>query len=285
MQRAPSQKRRDWIDSLIFIILLLSLIAGFALRTYNMDWDKGHQYLFHPDERAMVYSAIANISLPFPLDIQRLLRPDSPLNPHFFPYGSLPMYLTRLGGHVLSFVIKNAWTNENIWMAGRGLSALFDTLTVLIAFLLGRKLYGRRVGLLAAIFASFTVLNIQLSHFLTVDTFLTTFIALGMYFAIDIVRKGSLRAGVLMGVALGMAMGTKVSVAPLLASIVVAWGMWAMRGSSDPVAFKQQRLLHRRPRLKGDPRHPDRRHRRCRLLPAHLALCHHRLDQLPAQRR
>ncbi len=239
MQRAPSQKRRDWIDTLIFAILLFSLVAGFALRTYHMDWDKGHQYLFHPDERAMVYSAIANISLPFPLDVPKLLRPDSPLNPHFFPYGSLPMYLTRLGGHILSFVIKNAWTNENIWMAGRGLSAIFDTLTILIVFLLGRKLYGRRVGALAAVFSAFTVLNIQLSHFLTVDTFLTTFIALGMYFAIDVVRKGSLKAGILMGVALGMAMGTKVSVAPLAASIFVAWGMWALRGSSDPLVYRQ----------------------------------------------
>jgi len=242
MQPAPSHTRRDWIDRLILIILALSLVAGFLLRTYRMDWDRGHQYLFHPDERAVVYSAIANISLPFPLDTQRLLRPDSPLNPHFFNYGNLPMYLVRAGAHVLSFVVKNAWTNEKLWMTGRGLSALFDIATILIAFLLGRKLYGRRVGLLAAVFGSFTVLHIQLSHFLTVDTYLTTFIALGMYVAIDIVRKGSLRASLLMGIALGMAMATKVSVAPLLASVVVAWGLWALRGSSDAAAKVRQRL-------------------------------------------
>jgi YYY domain-containing protein len=233
MQRVSSRKHRDWLDNLILVTLVLSLIVGFALRTYRMDWDRGHVYLFHPDERALAYSAIANISFPIPPDLAKLLRPDSPLNPHFFNYGNLPMYLTRAGAHVLSFAIKNAWTNENLWMAGRGLSAIFDILTILIAYRLGRKLYGRRVGLLAALLGSFTVMHIQLSHFLTVDTFLTTFITLGMYFSIDIVRKGSLKAGLMMGVALGLAMGTKVSVAPLLISVVVAWGLWALRGSSD----------------------------------------------------
>lgn len=231
MLQLPSHKRRDWIDSLIFVVLLLTLVSGLLLRTYRMDWDSGHAYSFHPDERAVVYSAVSNISLPWPPDIKLLLTPESPLNPHFFAYGSLPMYLMRGTSHVLSFVVKGAWTNEKLWISGRGLSAVFDITTVYIAFLLGRKLYGRRVGLLAAILGAFTVLHIQLSHFLTVDTFLTTFIALGMYFAIDIVRKGSLRAALLMGLALGCAMATKVSVAPLMTSVVVAWGLYAWRGN------------------------------------------------------
>lgn len=248
MQRASPGKRRDWIDVVVTVILALSLISGFLLRTYRMDWDKGHAYAFHPDERAIVYSAINNISLPWPLDLPKLLRPDSPLNPHFFNYGNLPMYMIRATAHVLSFVVKNAWASENIWMAGRGLSAVFDILTIALAFLLGRKMYGRRVGLLAAVFGSFTVLHIQLAHFLTVDTFVTTFITLGMYFAIDVVRKGSLRAALLMGAALGLAMGSKVSVAPLAVSILVAWGVWAWRGSSEAAA-RSPELLTRGDRL------------------------------------
>ena len=103
-------------------------------------------------------------------------------------------------------------------------------------------------ALLAAVFSSFTVLHIQLSHFLTVDTFLTTFITLGMYFAIDIVRKGSLKAGLLMGVALGMAMGTKVSVAPLVPSIVVAWLVVGVARVKRPSIAARADTDQRRPR-------------------------------------
>lgn len=242
MQQSPSRTRRDWLSGLIILVMALSLGAGLLLRLYKSDWDKGHAYLFHPDERAIVYSAVGHLSLDWPPNLGKLLSPDSSLNPHFFAYGSLPMYLTRLSAHILSFFIKNAWANEMLWLSGRSLSALFDIATLLAVFLLARRLYGRRVGVLAVLFGSFAVLNIQLSHFLTVDTFLPTFIVLGMYFALDIVRRGSLRASVLTGMALGIAMATKVSVAPLLASVFVAWALWAWRGSTLPAI--RRRELH-----------------------------------------
>ena len=55
----------------------------------------------------------------------------------------------------------------------RAVSALADVMTVLIVYLLGTRLYGRRFGLLASSFTTVAVLHIQLSHFYAVDTLLT----------------------------------------------------------------------------------------------------------------
>src|SRR6185369_10445149 len=53
---------------------------------------------------------------------------------------------------------------------GRSWSALFRLLSIVVVFLIGRRLYGRRVGLLAALFLALSALPIQLAHFFTVDS-------------------------------------------------------------------------------------------------------------------
>jgi 4-amino-4-deoxy-L-arabinose transferase-like glycosyltransferase len=99
-----------------------------------------------------------------------------------------------------------------------------------LVFVLGKRLFDRRVGLLAAVFVAFTVLHIQLSHFYTVDTLLTFFIVLAMLCAVQVMRRGSMGASAWMGVCLGLALATKVSVAPFALTVGVAWLLWIARG-------------------------------------------------------
>ena len=56
-------------------------LFALLLRSIGLDFDQGHFY--HPDERA-IGDAITRLSF-------RPLR----LNPHFFAYGSFPLYVTR----------------------------------------------------------------------------------------------------------------------------------------------------------------------------------------------
>lgn len=58
---------------------------------------------------------------------------------------------------------------EDVAYMGRFFSAMSVMLSLPILYLLGKRLYSRRVGLLAAAFLAFTVLGIQLGHFYTVD--------------------------------------------------------------------------------------------------------------------
>jgi YYY domain-containing protein len=228
----------DWLRRLNWpLILLLVLLAGaLAVRLYGLDWDDNqHQ---HPDERAII---MVVMSFQWPHSLSELLSPHSPLSPHFsdgtpfFAYGTFPMYLLWLLASLLNGVQQTfglhwipagqgSFTDyDHITLVGRALSALFDTGTVLVTYLLGRRLSGKKaVGLLAAAFVAFTPLEVQLAHFFTVDTALTFFIVLALYACVGFAQDGGLRWVLLAGVATGLALASKFSALPLLVPLLLA---------------------------------------------------------------
>jgi len=210
------------------IILLLILALALFLRLYGLDWDRG--FLFHPDERQLLV-VTDDLSFPWPPDWSLLLSPQSPWNPKFFAYGSLPIYLLRACASLAGQFDPNLATIQSIHLVGRALSVLFDVGTVFLIYHLGRKLYNRLVGLLAAALVTLTVLHIQLAHFFTVDSLLAFFVVLTVLLAVDLVRKPSFGRGLLVGIAWGMALASKVSAAPLLAVVALAWLFGALTQS------------------------------------------------------
>jgi 4-amino-4-deoxy-L-arabinose transferase-like glycosyltransferase len=123
---------------------------------------------------------------------------------------------------------------DHITLVGRALSALIDTAVIFLTYLIGKRVYDRRVGLLAAAFVTFTVFHIQVAHFYAVDALLTFFVLLFFVFALDFARQGGLRNSVLLGATLGMAMATKVSAAPLLLVVLGAYVLHSRaRGQGD----------------------------------------------------
>jgi len=202
------------------ITLVLILALALFLRLYGLDWDRG--FLFHPDERQILVVA-DGLSFPWPPDWSLLLSPKSPWNPKFFAYGSLPIYLLRACASLAGRFDPNLASIQSIHLVGRALSVLFDVGTVFLIYHLGRKLYNELTGLLAAALVTLTVLHIQLAHFFTVDSLLAFFVVLTVLLAVDLARKPSLGRGLLVGIAWGMALATKVSAAPLLAVVALAW--------------------------------------------------------------
>ncbi|MEN8171298.1 MAG: DUF2298 domain-containing protein [Chloroflexota bacterium] len=268
----PRRDPRSWIYGLLLILILT---AGAYLRFVGLRWDED-QHL-HPDERflTMVESAIQPIGTPQdalgppPTLVSQSWRapylndlPDceqwggyfdtacSPLNPHnrghtFFVYGSLPIFIVR---YVAEGVDLSGYGDVHV--VGRFLSALADLGVILLVYGIAKKIYDRRVGLMAAGFAAFSVLPIQLSHFFTVDTFSNLFALLSVYFAIQIaVIKPNIEEmgfeqsfpklrnffthpfftpSIFFGLALGMAMASKINVAPVaftlpLAALLYGW--------------------------------------------------------------
>jgi hypothetical protein len=106
----------------------------------------------------------------------------------FVVYGTLPIFLTRYIAEV-AFNHRVGW-NE-IASVGRPLSALSDLLVILLVYLAASRLFNKRVGLLAAVFYSWAVLPIQLSHYYKEDTFSNFFAFLAIYFAILISTENS----------------------------------------------------------------------------------------------
>lgn len=215
------------------IALVMLLVAAFALRVYRLDWDNGH-YL-HPDERHIASVIDGKITLEWPPDLDNLLNPAvSHLNPRSddpetglpqnFAYGALPLFVTEAVAEAASAVTGDDWTTYygNIYKVGRALSALFDTATVLIVFLIARRLFSRQVGLIAATVAALTPMSIQLAHFFTTDSWLTFFVALTLLLAIVATENGGVRWFAAAGAACGLAMATKGSVFTLGGVIAVA---------------------------------------------------------------
>ncbi|MDH3943243.1 MAG: DUF2298 domain-containing protein, partial [Anaerolineae bacterium] len=221
-----------------------------VLRLTGLDWDEGS--LLHPDERFLLFvendsDLVDNLGEYFD-------TANSSLNPHnnnhgFFVYGTFPIFLVRY---------MTEWFNPNDYppgmiefkVIGRQLSTLADLLVILVVYFVGSRAYNRRVGLIAAFFSTFTVLQIQLSHFFAVDTYLNLFILLCIYLALIIAAHPLKRIEddappvdsnegtdegspdqpsplnwvhfALFGLALGVAMATKVSALPVAALLPLA---------------------------------------------------------------
>lgn len=128
------------------------------------------------------------------------------------------------------------------------MAAVFDAGTVLLVYLLGRRLYNHRTGLLAAVLVAFTVLSIQQAHFCTVDSMLTFFVALTVLFSARVISnraKTSMWAAVLIGLSLGLAIATKMAALILLGVIVTAYTLRCFEGQRDSLtksSFRPSRI-------------------------------------------
>lgn len=221
-----------------FLLLGIILVVAAYFRWTGLAWDSG--YLFHPDERQILL-VVSGLHLPSnPL---AFFSPESPLNPKFFAYGSFPIYLLRVLTPIAPPTgIVGPWADDQLarWaLFGRWLSGLFDLGTIVLTYLLGRKIYDARIGLTAAACVAVTVLHVQLSHFYAVDTLVTLLMLATLYCAFRIAQdtipeergRGSNsnkgRARFLdwefaCGVLFGLALATKITALPLILPILYA---------------------------------------------------------------
>lgn len=207
------------------MVLAVILAAALALRLVGLDWDKGNG--IHPDERflRMVLNDIR-----WPKSIGEYFNTaQSPLNPRnknftFWVYGELPLFLVHRLGDLLH---KSGY--GQIHLVGRAVSALVDVGSVLLIYFLGKRLYSKRVGLVAAGLLAFTVLDIQLSHFFAVDTFAAFFATLGLLCAVYAAEQGRWWHFFVLGVVVGASMASKISMSLFGAIAGLAWLVYVLR--------------------------------------------------------
>ncbi len=218
-----------------YVALVVILAVAVVFRLNGIGWDRG--YLFHPDERQIIFVAQR---LHLPSSLTEFLSSESPLNPRFFAYGSLPIYLLRLLSPIAPQGIYTVPERDDSMAAlallGRILSIVFDLGLISTTFLLGRRLFGVAVGLIAATAMVFSVLDIQLAHFYAVDTILSFFIILTFHLTLRWSDSGRRRDAILTGVAFGLAMATKVTAAPLIVPIAFAAVRARDRRANGPLA-------------------------------------------------
>ncbi len=254
----PFVRVGEWLSRHPYVLPIAILIIGGAFRFYNLNWDSGYQ--LHPDERSN-YMVVTGSNGPGPLSWptswSQFLNvspctnvphcSSSPLDPHSFNYGSLPYYLLAfiagflgiLGQHI---PLLSSWAAFDTYGGmpglGRALSGCLDLVAVGLVFLIARRVFGYWTGVLAMALTACTVLDIQMSHFYTVDTLVTPLALATLLAAVHIVQTDNRRAFVLAGIAFGAALATKTTalmlLVPLGASAVLAsWASapWSRTGS------------------------------------------------------
>ncbi|MBM3926626.1 MAG: phospholipid carrier-dependent glycosyltransferase, partial [SAR202 cluster bacterium] len=226
-----------WIPLTLAVILL----AALGLRLYGMNWDQG--YGFHPDERSIymqsdcMYRILTEASghrdcptfIDYPetqpglpsfgefFDAER-----SALNPHWFPLGSVHLYAMVLIRSIIEPF--GDFTGTDMRYAGRTLSALADVASILMLFLLGRRLFNARVGLLAAGLMAAAVIHIQHSHFYRPETFIVLALLAAYWQMLNVIEKRRLRDWLLLGLLVGLMFSIKVSVLPLFLPLLLTYG-------------------------------------------------------------
>ncbi|HLF15370.1 MAG TPA: glycosyltransferase family 39 protein [Bacteroidota bacterium] len=157
------------------------------------------------------------------------------LNPHFFNYPALVIYL-NFGVQVLHYLIGhfvgtyptlvsfgNAYTLDpsTFVILSRLLSVLFDVGAMYFTYRLGEAIGGRSVGVIAGLLLAINPLHIRQAHLINVDTPLTFFSILGIYLLYRLIQDPMPKWYTYFGVTAGLAMGSKYTGVILLVVFLV----------------------------------------------------------------
>lgn len=224
----------------VLLLLVAILAVATFFRFYGREFDQHTNQ--HPDERAVIdYS----LNIRWPASVSNLLdRHTSTLNLRrdqiggctdttgcTYPYGALPIYLDRITGWALDTVLtptdaqpRGHWLTDYtaVQDIGRSWSSIFDLLTILLIFLIARRLYSSATGLIAAALYACAATAIQIAHFYVVDSVLVAFMMAALYFSVKMMQSPSWRAAAGAGACIGLAVATKVSVVPFAVVVVAA---------------------------------------------------------------
>ena len=239
----------------VFILILIA-VAALGLRMNGLDWDSGSFY--HPDERSIYlradcmyrvltespgWASCQNHDFPqdtpgFPGVSTFMDKDASPLNPHWFPLGTIIIYLL-VGIRFLMEPFMDQVRLEDLASAGRALAAFVDTASVVLLFFLGRRLFGQGAGLLAAALGAFTVFNIQVTHFYRPESFVVLLALVAFWWMLNVLERGRLRDHVVLGLVIGTTFAFRGSSLPILAPVALTyaallWRRWEAGERGSP---------------------------------------------------
>lgn len=214
-----SRRRLLGVDAWILAVAGVTAI-GLGLRVTGIDF--GLPYQYHWDE---------------PTLMNRVIRMGGgDLNPHYFYYPSLLMYITLVlqGAHYVAGHPLGAYGGvsafgaayfENptpFYLIGRVLVAVMGSATIPLLYVLGRRLFSPAAGLLAAGLLAVSPIHVSQSHFFTTDVPMALAAVVASIFISDVYRSGRRRDYVAAGVAIGLGISVKYLPVLFLVSLVLA---------------------------------------------------------------
>jgi hypothetical protein len=201
-------------------VLALILVAGFALRVWNIDY--GLPFVYSIDEGSHFTSRAVEM-------FWHDLDPGYYQNPSaytYLVYGLLRAMYGPLGfvfdlpfGNVTEQFDKNP---TEIWIAARVLTAALCMAGVAATYWAARRLWGPRAGVAAAALLAFAFLPVAYSRVAVTDVGALIGVALSLGFAVRAYESGRLRDLALAGAAAGLAVAFKYTAGLALLPVAIA---------------------------------------------------------------
>jgi 4-amino-4-deoxy-L-arabinose transferase-like glycosyltransferase len=202
------------------LILVLILLAGFALRVWNNDY--GLPFVYSVDEASHFASRAVEM-------FWQDLDPGYYQNPSAYTY--LIYGLLRVMYGPFGFVFDLPYGNvteqfdkdpAEIWVAARTLAAVLCMVGVAATYVAARRLWGVREGLVAAAVLAFAFLPVAYSRVAVTDVGSLTGVALALLFAVRAAERGRLVDYALAGACGGLAVGFKYTAGLALLPLAIA---------------------------------------------------------------
>ncbi len=228
------------------VVLAGIVVAALFARAYGARF--GLPQLYYWDEPTVVNRAVRFGS--------------GDLNPHFFYYPTLYMYVLfgvsglyyvfgRLLGHFGSsqdFAVEYFTNPSGVYTCARLATAAVGAATVVVAYQVGRRFFGKTAGLLAAAILAVSVLHASYSHVAITDVPQAFFMAAAYVPIHGIMTRSRPRDYVLAGALIGLGTATKYLAILLVPTLIAAHLLrrtrsaasgWSVRGlASEAIAPK-----------------------------------------------
>jgi hypothetical protein len=207
------------------VVLALILVAGFALRIWNIDY--GLPFVYSIDEASHFTSRAVEM-------FWQDLDPGYYQNPTAFTYltyGLLRVIYGPLGvlfdlpyGNVTEQFEKDP---TEIWIAARVLAAALGVAGAAATYWAARRLWGVREGLVAAAVLSFAFLPVAYSRVAVTDVGALAGVALALLWSVRAYEEGRMHHYALAGAAAGLALAFKytagLALLPLALAALARW--------------------------------------------------------------
>jgi YYY domain-containing protein len=184
---------------------LLLFMLALGLRLLLQGWDAGTTSSTpHPDERQVGY--VTEKAEGWFAD------------PGFYAYGSLHFHAVRATAYVLG-ISDNL---RGILIGGRALSLTASMLAILLGWIIARRAWGRRTGDLFLLLAAWVPLDLQQSHFATVEAHHSAWVVAALAACFWLANSGRPVAAAAAGAAIGASLAVKVASLALGLPLAVA---------------------------------------------------------------
>jgi len=196
----------------VLLVMLIMLAIYFRFRSAFFSYP----LITHPDEPMLIGTA------------GKILK-NRDLNPHFFNYPSLVIYMQSLlilmysGFKYFLFGLNPADVPRvEFHVVGRIFASIASVISIYIIYLTGKKFFNYRVGFIAAAIVSVSPIHINNSALVTTDIWVAIFFSVIIFYSQKIIKYNNKKNYVLAGFFVGLAISSKYTAAIFFSSILMA---------------------------------------------------------------